>query len=47
MPLSPHLLAVDCIIISFMMEYQSLVSKLCPRARFYDVDHRLLLTTSC
>jgi len=30
--------ALDCIIISFMKEYQSLVSELCPRARFYDMD---------
>ena len=28
-----------------MNEYQSLVSELCPTARFYDVDHRLPLTT--
>ena len=27
-----------------MKEYQSLVSELCPRTRFYDVDHRLPLT---
>jgi len=26
---------LECIIISFMKEYQSLVSELCPRARFY------------
>jgi len=26
-------------------EYQSLVSELSPRARFYDVDHRLPRTT--